>query len=45
VGGTWGGSRGGTRRARRLEDVLTLPDDRLAADNAELVAAAVELSC
>jgi uncharacterized protein (DUF849 family) len=27
-----------------LEDVLTLPDGRLAADNAELVAAAVELS-
>jgi uncharacterized protein (DUF849 family) len=26
-----------------LEDVLTLPDGRLAADNAELVAAAVEL--
>ena len=27
-----------------LEDVLTLPDGRLAADNAELVAAAVELT-
>jgi uncharacterized protein (DUF849 family) len=35
------------RRARcavGLEDVLTLPDGRLAADNAELVAAAVELT-
>ena len=27
-----------------LEDVLTLPDGRLAADNAELVSAAVELT-